>query len=263
MNTILVNAVRFNPFNQEDLFHYNGNPFTAPLGVLRTGYSGNISNEDQTVMTNAQSALGRFPGAYMSMMPAPSMYLAADGKFVMFSAHAEVALDTLPNLLEAMRKNSSSNVNLAFSSTADVPVGMGGPQHVVTFEPQPGGAVHFKLDKEKDKWVALNRLTNEWVEPNLKVGVDGQFRIESIDLVRLTVMNDGVELHITLDSEGYIQAVTVYENDEHLEYSAFTLADNNGIFKYLIPDGWEPAVETRGSRPTNRNNIRPIGGSVY
>lgn len=263
MNTILVNAMRFSGFDQEDLFHYNGNPFTAPLGVLRTGYSGNLSNEDQTVMTNSRSALGRFPGAYMSMMPAPSMYLAEDGKFVMFSAHAEVALDTLPNLLEALRKNSSSNVNLAFSSAEGGPVGMCGPQHVVTFEPQPGKAVLFKLDEENDKWVALNRLTNEWVKPNLKVGVDGQFRIESSDLVHLTVMNDGVELHVTLDSEGYIQAVTTYENDEHLEYSAFTLADTNGIFKYLIPDGWEPVVETRGSRPTNSNTIRPIGGPIY
>lgn len=261
MNTILVNAVRFSNFNQEDLFHYNGNPFTAPLGVLRTGYAPNAFANAQEEM----SSVGRvvIPGAYMSMMPAPSMYLAEDGKFVMFSAHAEVALDTLPNLLEAMRKNSSSNVNLSFSSTGDVTMSMGMPQHVVTFEPQPGKAVHFKLDEEKGKWVALNRLTNEWVEPNLKVGVDGQFRIESIDLVHLTVMNDGVELHITLDSEGYIQAVTVYENDEHLEYSAFTLADNNGIFKYLIPDGWEPVVETRSSRPINYNNIRPIDGSVY
>ena len=249
---LTVNASRVN-MTAEDLLHYNGNPLVAPKGFIHTGIVNNLGNllsAYHATEANASKirlgALGNPPGAFMGFQAQnPTMYLTTDGAFVFSKHHQNVAVRTLGEHMEEIKRAYPEGADVRIVSKNDVGntyINMGGGE-VVTFEEVRGQPVTIKCD-EAGKWVGFNRITAEWDEVQLHLNVDGQFRVETIDLVHLTVTSvDGTEVTLQLNSEGWILGAEYYdeEAEERLQTREVTLLDTNPIFKFLIPEGWEPA----------------------
>lgn len=270
---LTVNASRVN-MAAEDLLKYNGNPLVAPKGLIHTGLVNNLANlissYRATELDHSKirlANLGNPPGAFMSA-PAqnPTMYLTTDGAFVFNKHHQNVAVRTLVEHMEEIKNAYPEGADIRIVSMSDVGntyINMGGGE-VVSFEEVRGTPVTIKRD-EAGKWVGFNRITGEWVEVQLHLNVEGQFRVETVDLVHLTLTTvGGTEVILQLDSEGWIHGAESYEEDiqEHSQISEFTLLDTNPIFKFLIPEGWEPAPAQTAPNG-NKNVVGPlIGGPL-
>lgn len=266
---LTVNASRVN-MTAEDLLHYNGNPLVAPKGLIHTGIVNNLGNLISAYHATEANAskirlgsLGNPPGAFMGFQSQnPTMYLTTGGTFVFSKHHQHVAVRTLGEHMEEIKKAYPEGADVRIVSKNDVGntyINMSGGE-VVTFEEKVGEAVPFKCD-EADKWVVFNRLSGEWVEPVLHMAVDNHFRVETIDMVHVSVTGiDGADLHLTLDSGGFIHDVELMDEDGRANITAFELSDDNAIFKFLIPHGWEATTPVKAETDGNKNVAGPLMG---
>lgn len=266
LNFLTVNATRSN-ISQVDLVNYTGNPLIAPLGLLRTGHVFNPSDLTMAAINpNRIRAAGGFNmNPFGALNPAPVMWLTADGTFVFSKHHRSVGLLPLHKHLENLKVSYPEGAEIKVVSMMEVGntyINMNNSD-VVTFEEKVGEAVPFKRD-EAGKWVVFNRLSGEWVEPVLHMAVDNHFRVETIDMVHVSVIAiDGADLHLTLDAEGFIHDVELMDEDGRANISAFELSDDNTIFKFLIPHGWETTTPVKAETDGNKNIISsPIGGPL-
>lgn len=250
---LTVNASRFVVTN-EDLVNYTGNPLVAPLGRVRTGYTPDLSTLTMAGMGNPAAMLRPRGGINMmglngGLNQAPIMWLTTDGAFVFNKGHDHVAVLPLSAHLDVIKAAYPQGTDIKIVSMTDAGntyINMYGGD-VVTFEEVPQQPVHFKRD-ESGRWVGWNRIDAEWDEVHLHLCVDGQFRIEPIDLVHLTLTDhNGEEIYIHLDSQGLIHEVEGCHRDTHerVQLSEFELSDDNPVFKYLIPEDWEATAPVK------------------
>lgn len=261
---LTVNASRSN-VSQVDLVNYTGNPLVAPVGLVRTE---NVFNPSDLTVAGANPNRIRAVGG-LNMNPfgtlnhAPVMWLTTDGSFVFSKHHPRVAPLPLHEHLENLKTSYPEGAEIKVVSMMEVGntyINMNNSD-VVTFEEVRGRPVTIKCD-DAGKWVGFNRITAEWDEVQLCLNVDGQFRVDTIDLVHLTVTStDGTEVTLALNSEGWIMVAEYYDDEaeERLQTRELTLLDTNPIFNFLIPEGWEPAP-AQTKEAGNKNVVSPLMG---
>ncbi|MNG47026.1 hypothetical protein D3C79_48930 [compost metagenome] len=242
---LTVHATRFNITNV-DLVEYNGNPLTVPRGFLRSGGVNNLATliSSQTKAHPGIRSLTPMGGSNLFQTANnPVMWLTNDGSFVLSKDHPRAAVRTLAEHLDSLKESYPAGFELKVKSADQVGSNYLalGENEVVTFAELHGEPVMFKRD-EAGKWVGFNRATAEWEEVVLHLGVDGQFRIETADLIHVTVTDhNGEEVVLHMDSEGWIHEVEGFDrdNEERVQLSSFELSDDNPIFQYLAPHNWE------------------------
>lgn len=270
---LTVHATRFDITNV-DLVGYNGNPLTTPRGFLRSGGVNNLSTLIRSQMPlnpaimNIQRA-NTGAGANMFQTSAnPVMWLTTDGSFVFGKDHPRTAIRTLAEHVEAIQGSYPDGVEIKVKPASQVGNAYLalGENEEVTFEEVSGEPVMFKRD-EAGKWVGFDRNTAEWEEVVLHINVDGQFRIETADLIHVTVTDhNGEEVVLHMDSEGWIHEVEGFDrdNEERVQLSSFELSDDNPIFQYLAPHNWERKAPVTAPKEFGLNSavsLTPISGA--